>query len=291
MSKDNFGDRMKGYEKIETGRSFIPLLPIYARLDGRAFSTFTKGLERPYDQRITTIMQETTKYLINETHAIVGYTQSDEINLLWEQDSFETKIFFDGKIQKMVSILAGMASAKFVISCFENGEDLRMRAIKYKPTFDCRVFQLPNRTEATNALLWREKDATKNAINMAARVYYSQEELQNKTSSEMQEMLFRKGVNFNDYPAFFKRGSFFRHFAVKWRKDNFERRLMWKELLRDTEANRIENAKKLRKRFSAGCFISGNFGIERIEMPNFTQVKNRESVIFDQAQPEIGDQS
>jgi tRNA(His) 5'-end guanylyltransferase len=272
MSKDDFGDRMKSYEEIETARRFIPLLPVYARLDGRAFSTFTRGLARPYDQRITTIMQETTKYLVKETQAIIGYTQSDEINLLWIQDSPYTKMFFDGKIQKIVSVLAGMASAEFIISCLESEEDIRMRAIKYTPAFDCRVFQLPNQAEATNVILWREKDATKNAISMAARAYYSHTELQNKTSSEMQEMLFQKGVNFNDYPAFFKRGSFIRRVVT-------EKSLTEQEFLCIPEKNRPEVGQTFSR-----------FNVERIDMPNFTKVKNREAVIFDRAQPETGDQ-
>ena len=268
MSKDNFGDRMKRYEEIEVGRRFIPLMPIYARLDGRAFSTFTRGLERPYDQRITTIMLETTKYLVKETQAIIGYTQSDEINLLWLQDLPYSQMFFDGKIQKIVSVLAGMASAKFTISCLKSGEDICMRALKYTPAFDCRVFQLPNKEEAANVLLWREKDATKNAISMAARAYYPHRDLQNKTSSEMQEMLFQKGINFNDYPAFFKRGSFVRRVFI-------EKSLTNKELLRIPEENRPDVGK---------TFIRS--GVERMEMPNFTKVKNREAVIFDRGQPE-----
>jgi tRNA(His) 5'-end guanylyltransferase len=268
MSKDDFGDRMKNYEGIETGRRFVPLLPIYARLDGRAFSTFTRGLERPYDQRITTIMQETTKYLIKETNAIIGYTQSDEISLLWLQDCPYSQMFFGGKIQKIVSVLAGMASAKFTIFCLESGEDMRMRAIKYTPAFDCRVFQLPNKEEAANTLLWREKDATKNAISMAARAYYKSSELQNKTSSEMQEMLFQKGINFNDYPAFFKRGSFFRKVVT-------EKSLTDEELLRIPKENRPETGETFSR-----------FVVERIDMPNFTKVKNREAVIFNQGQPE-----
>jgi tRNA(His) 5'-end guanylyltransferase len=213
-------------------------------------------------------MQETTKYLIKKTNAIIGYTQSDEISLLWLQDCPYSQMFFGGKIQKIVSVLAGMASAKFTIFCLESGEDMRMRAINYTPAFDCRVFQLPNKEEAANTLLWREKDATKNAISMAARAHYKSSELQNKTSSEMQEMLFQKGINFNDYPAFFKRGSFFRKVVT-------EKSLTDEELLRIPKENRPETGKTFSR-----------FVVERIDMPNFTKVKNREAVIFNQGQPE-----
>ncbi|KKL92895.1 hypothetical protein LCGC14_1880070, partial [marine sediment metagenome] len=106
---DNFGDRMKMYEKAESGRRFMPLLPVYARLDGRSFSRFTKGFNRPYDKRMSEAMIDTTKYLVEETNALIGYSQSDEISLVWYSDSIDSQIFFDGKIQKMVSVLAALA--------------------------------------------------------------------------------------------------------------------------------------------------------------------------------------
>src|SRR4051794_20634453 len=207
MRKDDFGDRMKAYEAAETERYFMPLLPIYARIDGRSLSGFTSGLDRPYDLRITRAMVETVKFLVEETHARIGYTQSDEISLVWQQDRYDSEVLFGGKVQKLVSVLAALASVRFNHACLAE-DGLRERAEKMMPTFDCRVFQLPNRTEAANAFLWREKDATKNAVSMAARSFYPHKQLHGKSSSEMQEMIFQKGRNFNDYPTFFKRGTF-----------------------------------------------------------------------------------
>src|SRR6185369_15347403 len=113
MSKDDFGDRIKRYEAGETEQYFMPLLPIYARIDGRCFSGFTSGLRRPYDERITRAMVETTRYLVEETHARIGYTQSDEISLVWQQDRYDSESLFGGKVHKLVSVLASMATAKF----------------------------------------------------------------------------------------------------------------------------------------------------------------------------------
>lgn len=79
MIKSTLGQRMKGYEKRETEMEFLPLLPVYARIDGRSFHTFTRGMKRPYDENLSRAMIETTKYLVEHTHAKVGYTQSDEI--------------------------------------------------------------------------------------------------------------------------------------------------------------------------------------------------------------------
>src|ERR1700761_6891397 len=94
--KDDFGDRMKQvYEAPETERRFLPMLPIYARLDGRSFSRLTKDMARPYDVRMSDAMVDTTKYLVGETHALIGYTQSDEISLVWFYPSFNSGMMFD----------------------------------------------------------------------------------------------------------------------------------------------------------------------------------------------------
>ncbi len=92
--KDDFGNRMKVYEAAETERYFMPLLPVYARIDGRSFSNFTQGMKRPYDERITRAMVETTKYLVEETHARIGYAQSDEISLVWQQEHYKSERLF-----------------------------------------------------------------------------------------------------------------------------------------------------------------------------------------------------
>ena len=95
MSNDELGDRMKFYEGFETSRRFLPGLPLYARIDGRGFSKFTHGMNRPYDQRMIDAMVATTRILVEKTHATVGYCQSDEISLVWINDRHN---WFDGKI-------------------------------------------------------------------------------------------------------------------------------------------------------------------------------------------------
>lgn len=267
MTKDNFGDRMKEYEAAETSRHFMPLLPIYARIDGRCFSSFTQGMARPYCSILSHIMIETTKYLVEATNAKMGYTQSDEISLVWLQDSYDSEMFFCGKVQKLCSVLASMATAKFNHLCAVSVYGDRAR--KMLPAFDCRVFQLPNRVEAANAFLWREKDATKNAISMAARSFYSHNALHGKSSSEMQEMIFQKGQNFNDYPPFFKRGTFVRRITE-------ERPFTLEELEAIPEKHRpTPETLVMRSR------------VIELDMPIFTTVLNRDAVIFDGAEPQL----
>lgn len=201
---DDLGDRMKEYEMAEAGRRLMARLPILARIDGKRFSRFTEGLPRPYDERLSRLMVATTRHLVEESAALAGYTQSDEISLLFHSDDRKVQLFLDRRVQKLTSILASMTTAVFnaglAAAIPERAGSLAL--------FDCRVWAVPNEDEAANAFLWRELDATKNSVSMAARAYYSHGELHDRTSSEMQEMLFAKGVNWNDYPAFFKRGTF-----------------------------------------------------------------------------------
>lgn len=261
---DDLGDRMKKYEMAETGRRLLPLVPIYARIDGRSFSSFTKGMDRPFDPDMSEAMIKTTCKLVEKTHARIGYTQSDEISLVWLQEDFKGEVFFTGKVQKMVSVLSSLATAAFIQALSKTRYADRLSRL---PHFDARVFSLPSKAEAANAFLWREMDATKNAISMAARAYYPHRELEGKKSGELQEMLFAAGVNFNDYPAHLKRGTFVR------------RETQHRELTADDLA-----AIPIAYRPQAGHRVS-RFNMVRLEMPRFGSVQNREAVIFDGAEP------
>ncbi len=261
------GARMKEYESREAGRRFIPLLPVCARIDGKCFSNFTRGLERPFDKRLSDLMCETTAYLVGETQAEMGYAQSDEISLVWYSADYESKIFFDGRIQKINSVLAAMASAYFNRKL----ETAIPEKTGELPTFDCRVWQVPTLTEAANVFLWRELDATKNSISMAARCFYSHKELHKKSSNEMQELLFQKGVNWNDYPAFFKRGTFVqkRKVARKFTAEEIEK------LPPEHEARKNPDLVFERAEM---CYL---------DMPPFGKVTNREAVIFQGVEPRV----
>ncbi|RYE87668.1 MAG: hypothetical protein EOO75_14180 [Myxococcales bacterium] len=202
--RDDLGDRMKGYERAEAGRHFIPRLPVVIRLDGRSFHTFTRGLERPWHPGLADLMLATTQALVEETGALVGYTQSDEISLVLRAADPSTQLWFDGRVAKIVSCAASFATAFFVQHLAAHVPEKASRM----PTFDARAWNVPDLDEAANALLWRELDAVKNSISMAASVHYSDRELDGMTGKQRQEMLFAKGINWNDYPARFKRGAY-----------------------------------------------------------------------------------
>lgn len=266
VMRDNFGDRMKAYEAAETERRFMPMLPIYARLDGRCFSRFTKGMERPFDAAFHGAMVRVVSKLVDETHARIGYTQSDEISLVWLVDDPKSEPLFGGKVHKITSVLAGLGSSSLCRIAMADAY-LRTFAERAAPHFDCRAFQLPSKMEAANAILWREQDATKNAISMAARALYSHKALHGKSGTEMQEMMFSKGQNFNDYPPSFKRGTFVRRVLI-------ERSFTAAELARIPEKHRP----------APGALVQRHT-VEAIDMPKFSSVKNRVEVIFDGAPP------
>lgn len=206
MKQDDLGNRIKAYEA--RGLSINYVMPgeiMIARLDGRSFHTFTKGMARPYDKGMSMAMQKTTAALVKEFGATIGYTQSDEITLVWVTKP-RSEIIFGGRVQKIVSQTASSATAEFCdfIEQYKPGYSKMGK----RPRFDSRVFTVPSKTEALNCLLWRQQDATKNAISMAAQSMFSHKELQGKSGPQKQEMMFTLGVNFNDYPAYFKRGVF-----------------------------------------------------------------------------------
>lgn len=209
---DALGDRMKMYEMAEAGRKAMPKLPILLRADGKAFHSFTSRMKRtpeePYHKGLSDLMIHTMLKAVEFTNARVGYTQSDEISLIILPREREEAIF-GGRFQKLTSIVAAKISVEFAKAMSSFGVEG-----KGTPLFDCRAWNVPNEMEAVNAVLWREQDAMKNSIQMAARTLFSHAEVQDKNSKQLQEMMFQKGINWNDYPAFFKRGTYGRRVFV-----------------------------------------------------------------------------
>jgi tRNA(His) guanylyltransferase len=257
---------MKRYERVEAGRRVLPLLPICARIDGKRFSAWTRGLERPYDARLSELMVAVASRLVEQTQARIGYTQSDEISLLFYSDDIKSQVFLDGRIQKLTSILASMATAYF------NAEvPSRLPERARRPAlFDCRVWALPTREEAANVLLWRERDASKNSLSMAARHYYPHAQLEGAKGPQLHELLHAVGVNWNDYPVFFKRGCFVRREVVA-------RPFTTKEItaLPPRHAARTDPDLVVERSL-----------VRTLEMPPFDKVTNRVAVLFEGAAPE-----
>jgi tRNA(His) 5'-end guanylyltransferase len=205
MSQDDLGDRMKMYERQEAGRHFMPRIPIVARLDGRAFHSFTRGLIQPYDERLMECMVNTTKALVQQTNAVIGYRQSDEITLIWPGTDNLEEFWFGGRVQKMCSLLAAMTTLEFNTQI---RQALPAAYAAKSPMFDCRVWQVPDEVEATNVLVWRENDAVKNSIMAMALSVVGHKEILHKNQKEQLDLIHGGGQNWNQSPDWAKRGTY-----------------------------------------------------------------------------------
>ncbi len=202
MEKNNFGDRMKLYENAY--RMYLPQrLPVIIRIDGNHFHTFTKGMDKPFDEKLISAFWETCKYLgENIMGCKLIYHQSDEISLLLTNyDSIQTQSWFKNNLQKMVSISASLATARF--------NEVIRESYPKKPlaTFDARAWIVPHE-EVTNYFLWRQQDAAKNSVSMVARAHFSHRDVHGLSNSQLQEKLFQeKGINWDSLPVWEKRGA------------------------------------------------------------------------------------
>lgn len=206
QSKDSLGDRMKGYYESRTKNSLMRRMYTMIRIDGKAFHTYTKGLIRPFDDGLMDDMDETAKFLCSNIQgAVCAFVQSDEISiLLTDFDTLDTQAWFDYDVQKMVSISASYATSAFNIARLK-----RFMGVidKFKVAhFDSRVFQLPVKTEVENYFIWRQQDTVRNSISSVAQSLYSHKELHGKNGNQMQDMIFKAGINWNDYSPKYKRG-------------------------------------------------------------------------------------
>ena len=221
MKHDELSTRMKENYENRSKTYLVRRVPVIIRLDGKAFHTFTKHFKKPYDEIFHSAMNDTMKYLCENIQGCkVGYTQSDEITLLLtDYDTLSTDAWFNYSVQKMCSIAASMATLEFnrqlynywTANSFEedNSSDYLddvFAAINKGACFDARCFNIP-REEVTNCFIWRQKDATRNAIQMLGQVCFSHKELDKKSQNDIQDMLMtQKGINFNNMPVKFKRG-------------------------------------------------------------------------------------
>ena len=222
---DELGTRMKEFYEGVPKTRLVRRMPVAIRLDGKAFHTFTRGFQKPFDEVLGRAMRETMKYLCeNIQGCVLGYTQSDEITLiLVDYQNLNSCAWFDYEVQKMCSIAASMATMAFNkfftknVNYFEMTHEYDDTINEYCTTlvnaaekgamFDARVFNIP-KEEVYNLIYWRQLDATRNSIQMVGQANFSHKELQKKSCNMIQEMLFaEKGINWNDYPTHLKRGS------------------------------------------------------------------------------------
>jgi tRNA(His) guanylyltransferase len=202
MKFTSLDTKMRVYETA-FDQQVLPGMHIIARLDGRGFTRLTKellDLEKPFDVRFRDAMIDTVQHLMNCGFKVeYGYTQSDEISLLFH---LEEKLF-ERKVRKIVSVLAGEASATFSL------------ALGHPGAFDCRLSTLPNPSLVVDYFRWRSEDAHRNSLN--AYCYWKLREkgeslaaatrlLSGASVADKNEILYGFGINYNHLPAWQKRG-------------------------------------------------------------------------------------
>lgn len=265
MEFKNLGDWCKWLEKNFTPDVMIPTLPVIIRLDGNNFSQWTKGLQKPFDYQLMELMEETTQFLVRETNAVVGYTQSDEITLILYNEDRKSALYHDGKKQKILSKL----TAKCVNFFNEKRKELLPEHDKVA-VFDARIYQTPTLQDACAQLLWRENDATKNSIQVLGQSFFSHKQLHNLNGNQIQDkLMLEKLVNWNDMSAQCKRGT-------------YVKRVMTSKPLSVEELATLPAKHQAHK--NPDLVISRSV-IKRIEYPIFTKITNKVDVIFYDKEP------
>lgn len=229
---DALGQRMKNYYEEIPKTRLMRRTPVAIRIDGKAFHTFTRGFQKPFDEVLGNAMARTMEYLCqNIQGAVFGYTQSDEITiLLQDYKKLTTDAWFEYEVQKMCSIAASMATMVFnryfreEIQKFDSAHNLSSMdyfnpnndltklhktywdASHKGAMFDARCFNIP-KEEAANLIYWRQVDAMRNSVQMVGQANYSHSYLQDK-SCEQIKMLLRCdfGINWDGLPARWKYG-------------------------------------------------------------------------------------
>ena len=193
--KDNYENRQRFY--------LTRRMPVIIRVDGRAFHTVTRKLDKPFSAIFIDVMQRTAHSVAEGIQGCkLAYVQSDEVSfLLTDYDSLQTEAWFDYNLSKMVSVAAAHMSVIFNL-WFPNRGMLLGDTI----VFDARAFNVP-REEVANYFLWRAKDWSRNSVQMYAQSFFSHKQLLNKGIPEIHEMLHDIGKNWtNDLPPHLKNG-------------------------------------------------------------------------------------
>ena len=229
---DELGKRMKEFYEARTKTYLSRRTPVAIRIDGKAFHTFTRGFQKPFDEVLGNAMVRTMEYLCKNIQGCVfGYTQSDEITLLLiDYKQLNSEAWFDYQTQKMCSISASMATMafnKYFKEEMKHWWETAYKGVKWDSPewkeidklletyanacekgamFDSRVFNIP-KEEACNLVFWRQLDATRNSIQMVGQANFSHGELQGCSCKVIQDMLHeQRGINWNDFPTRWKRG-------------------------------------------------------------------------------------
>lgn len=259
---DALGDEIKAYEALNSARAGIIGQPVVVRVDGASFSKFTKNAVKPFDERISEAMIHATKAAVEEFNCRLGYTQSDEISFLLY--SPEQELPFGARYEKLASRLAAYVSVHFLKKGLELFPDLIGDRL---PSFDGRAVPFPTLDLAAKAIHWREIDARRNAVSMAARSVFGPNELSGRSSLEQREMMASKDLDFYTFPEVFRRGAFVRRIKIL-------RDLTPEEMTKIPEKHRPTGPVE-------------RSSVEQISLPNLSLIENLSDVLVDGVDPVV----
>ncbi len=198
--KDSLGDRMKDYEN--RSRIFLPRRTYTLfRIDGKAFHSYTKGCDSPYDEKLMHAMDTAAIAVAMEAMGCkLAYVQSDEISgVLTDFETHETQAWFNNNLQKMSSIAASTATIAFYMKRLEQG-------ITKPAKFDARFWTVSDRYEAMNMFVWRQQDAIRNAKQALGQSIFSAKELHGVNVETIVSMAREKGIEWESMNKGFRFG-------------------------------------------------------------------------------------
>lgn len=231
--KDSLADRMKQYESVND-RYLVPKIPFIIRVDGKNFSTYTRGFKKPFDKIMGKTMREVATKLCEEIPgAVLGYTQSDEITIICKYtDRIVSQAWFNGRVRKIETIAASKATKWFNKLFTENVADyeieFRQKISSYDidkdayrkydtvlrkkagmAEFDARVFNVPE-WDCINNIIWRQQDAIRNSVEMVGHANFSNKELHKVNCEGIKKMLKeQRGIDWEkDFNSYQKYGAF-----------------------------------------------------------------------------------
>ena len=262
----SLGSRMKRYEfayrmKVPNDR------PVLIRLDGRSFSNFTRGMNKPFDHSFRQAMINTAKHLVKKTHARIAYTGSDEITLLFYNETTESCLMFGGRVQKLASVFAAMASVYFYSEALSRWPEKVANGAAF-PVFDARFFSVPSKMEAFNAILWRQQDTIRNSIQMVAGTLFSSKQRHKLNSRDLiTKLMAKKNIDWHQFSENEKRGT-------------FVKRVLKERCLTEEELKSIPEPYWPTE-------VVTRSEIETLEVPPLITIENKEEFFFDNDAPRM----
>jgi len=254
---DLFGERMKGYEKAASLKACIDRDEIMiVRLDGHKFSKFTKGFMKPFDERLKRAMEKTTIDLVKKFDCCFGYTQSDEITLVWPPIAENQTFCFGGRITKIASVLAGYCSVRFDFHINKEEwteEKLASRMALHEQHFDGRCFGVPRKEEALNNIIWRcLYDCRRNSVSGLAHAVLGSKRCHGLNTKQQMEACLKEGHDWNKMPDAYRFGIF------------VKKEIYIKEVVDHKDKNKT--VKATRSRLLSKSFDLGGFTEENVDL-------------------------